>query len=97
MTSSGDTLEELDGGPALQKFQKVSNDAPAAENRKRSMSTGGYLVGIASAKRVGCEFSSSLGEGFLIRQMMCLQPADRGGLVVGPRDVRLGDRVRFPV
>lgn len=91
--TTGNALEELDGVPALQKLQKVANDA-SAEDRKL-MSAAGYLVGIASANGVERGTSSSRTD-FLIRQIVGFQP-DKGAVVVGSRDVQLGDRVRFHV
>ena len=89
---SGNALEELDGVPALQQLQKVANEA-SAEDRKL-MSAAGYLVGIASSN--GIERGTSSRTDFLIRQIIGFQP-DKGAVVVGSRDVQLGDRVRFHV
>ncbi|KAI2502261.1 FIST C [Fragilaria crotonensis] len=88
--TTGNALEELmESGSA--KTSKVANDA-SAEDRKL-MSAAGYLVGIASANGVERGTSSSRTD-FLIRQIIGFQP-DKGAVVVGSRDVQLGDRVRF--
>lgn len=91
--TTGNALEELDGVPALQKLQEVASDASEAD--RKLMSAAGYLVGIASANGVERGTSSSRTD-FLIRQIIGFQP-DKGAVVVGSRDVQLGDRVRFHV
>jgi small ligand-binding sensory domain FIST len=86
--NTANALEELDGVPALQQLQKVTNEA-SEEDRKLMTAAGYYLVGI------GSESSSSAITDFLIRQITGFQP-DKGAVVIGAR-VKTGDRVRFHV